>query len=80
MSFLKLPTNMNSSFFNLVDTLDKIDRVLGPDAPTTSFRSIASYGIGGFSKCSVAAPYIEKKVEERVYDVVLWGREPHAWY
>ena len=72
LSFMKLPTRIYSSFFNRVDTFEKIDQVLGRDGPTTSFRSITLFGLGGIGKSSIAARYIERKIEEKKYDAMFW--------
>jgi GTPase SAR1 family protein len=69
---MQLPTKIYSSFFDRESTFEKIDQVLGRDGSTTTFRSIALYGLGGIGKTSIAARYIEKKMEEKKYDVVFW--------
>lgn len=72
VAFMKLPTKMYPSFFDRHDTLQKIDQVLGRDESTTSFRSIALFGLGGIGKSSIAARYIERQVEEKKYNAIFW--------
>lgn len=67
-----LPTQKPSRFFERVDTFEKIDQVLGREGSKTSFRSIALFGLGGIGKSSIAARYIERKIEEMEYDAVFW--------
>lgn len=67
-----LPTKKPSRFFDRVDTFEKIDQVLGREGSKTSFRSIALFGLGGIGKSSIAARYIERKIEENEYDAVFW--------
>ncbi|KAL3437123.1 hypothetical protein BDV09DRAFT_163834 [Aspergillus tetrazonus] len=67
-----LPGKKASRFFDRVDTFEKIDQVLGRKGTNTSFRSIALYGLGGVGKSSIAARYIERKIEENEYDSVFW--------
>lgn len=69
---MKLPTKIYPSFFNRDDTFEKIDQILGRDGSTTSFRSIALFGLGGVGKSSIAARYIERKMEEKKYDAMFW--------
>lgn len=67
-----LPTKKASRFFDRVDTFEKIDQVLGRKGSNTSFKSIALFGLGGLGKSSIAARYIERKIEENEYDAVFW--------
>jgi hypothetical protein len=67
-----LPTKKASRFFDRVDTFEKIDQALGRKGTNTSFRSIALFGLGGIGKSSIAARYIERKIEENEYDAVFW--------
>ncbi|OJJ42592.1 hypothetical protein ASPZODRAFT_125317 [Penicilliopsis zonata CBS 506.65] len=67
-----LPSKKTARFFDRVETFEKIDRVLGRVRTDTSFRSIALFGLGGIGKSSIAARYIEKKIEEDEYDAVFW--------
>jgi hypothetical protein len=67
----KLPSDLQLSFFNRVDTFEKIDQVLLPNEWAT-FRSLALFGLGGVGKSSVAARYIQGKVGDRKYDALFW--------
>lgn len=69
---MKLPTKIYPSFFDRDDIFEKIDQILGRDGSTTSFRSIALFGLGGVGKSSIAARYIERKMEEKKYDAIFW--------
>lgn len=69
---MKLPAKIYRSFFDRVDTFEKIDQVFGRDGSTTSFRSIALFGLGGIGKSFIAARYIERKIEEKKYDAMFW--------
>lgn len=72
VSLMQLPTRIYPRFFGRVSTFEKIDQVLGRDGSTTTFRSIALYGLGGVGKSSIAARYIERNMEENKYDTVFW--------
>lgn len=67
-----LPSKRTPRFFDRVETFEKIDQVLGRVGSNTSFRSITLWGLGGIGKSSIAARYIEKKIEENEYDAVFW--------
>ena len=69
---MKLPTRIYPSFFDRVDTFEKIDQVFGRDGSATSFRSIALFGLGGIGKSSIAARYIEREIGEKKYDAMFW--------
>ncbi|KAM0511972.1 hypothetical protein ACHAPE_009328 [Trichoderma viride] len=71
VSLMQLPTKIYPAFFGRESTFEKIDQVLGRDG-STAFRSIALFGRGGVGKSSIAARYIERKMEENKYDAVLW--------
>lgn len=73
VSLMQLPTRIYPRFFGRESTFEKMDQVLGRDGLTTTFQSIALFGLGGVGKSSVAARYIERKMEENKYDVVLWA-------
>lgn len=72
VSLMQLPTRIYPSFFGRESTFEKIDQVLGRDGSTTTFQSIALFGLGGVGKSSIAARYIERKMEEDKYDAVFW--------
>lgn len=63
---------MYSRFFNRESTFEKIDQVLDRDGLAAAFRAIALFGLGGIGKSSIAARYIEQKMEEKKYDAVFW--------
>ena len=69
---MMLLIKMYPSFFDRVDTFERIDQVFGQDESAASFRSIALFGLGGIGKSSIAARYIERKMEEKKYDAVFW--------
>lgn len=69
---MQLPTKMYSRFFNRESTFEKIDQVLDRDGLAAAFRAIALFGLGGIGKSSIAARYIEQKMEEKKYDAVFW--------
>ncbi|CZT09258.1 uncharacterized protein RCO7_04091 [Rhynchosporium graminicola] len=69
---LELPTKTYSNFFNRVETFDKIDQILSRDGSTTNLRSTALYGLGGVGKSSIAAGYMNRKIEEKKYDALFW--------
>lgn len=69
---MKLPTKIYPGFFNRLDTFEKIDQALGRDGLTPSFRSTALFGLGGIGKSSIAARYIERKIEEKKYNAMFW--------
>lgn len=69
---MQLPTKMYSSFFDRESTFEEIDQILGRDGSATAFRSIALFGLGGIGKSSIAARYMERKMEEKKYDAVFW--------
>ncbi|KAK6507665.1 hypothetical protein TWF481_006087 [Arthrobotrys musiformis] len=69
---LVLPQTKTPRFFNRLDIFTKIDRVLGRTPTGTTFRSIALYGLGGIGKSSIAARYVELKLEDDVFDSVFW--------
>ncbi|CZT44953.1 uncharacterized protein RSE6_05214 [Rhynchosporium secalis] len=69
---LELPTKTYSNFFNRVETFDKIDEILSRDGSTTNLRSTALYGLGGVGKSSIAAGYMNRKIEEKKYDALFW--------
>ncbi|KAK4060264.1 uncharacterized protein Triagg1_10814 [Trichoderma aggressivum f. europaeum] len=73
VSWMQLPTKMCSSFFGRESTFEEIDQVLGRDGSAATFQSIALFGLGGIGKSSIAARYIERKMEEKKYDVVFWA-------
>ncbi|KAL9103558.1 MAG: hypothetical protein Q9163_001396 [Psora crenata] len=70
---LMLPQTKTTRFFDRVDVFEKLDRILGP-AAGTSFQSVALHGLGGVGKSIIASTYIEKRFDEKVYDVILWIR------
>ncbi|QYS99428.1 NB-ARC domain-containing protein [Trichoderma simmonsii] len=72
VSFMQLPIKMCSNFFGRESTFEEIDQVLGQDGSATTFRSIVLFGLGGIGKSSIAAQYIERKLEEKKYDAVFW--------
>ncbi|KAL6695359.1 pfs domain-containing protein [Trichoderma pleuroticola] len=72
VSLMQLPTKICSSFFDRESVFEEIDQVLGRDGSTIAFRSIALFGLGGIGKSSIAARYIERKMEEKTYDAVFW--------
>ncbi|UKZ68843.1 uncharacterized protein TrAtP1_009863 [Trichoderma atroviride] len=72
-SLMKMPTKIYPSFFGRESTFEKIDQILGQDESTATFRSIALFGLGGIGKSSIAARYIERKMEEKKYDAVFWA-------
>ncbi|PNP51317.1 hypothetical protein THARTR1_08074 [Trichoderma harzianum] len=72
VSLMQLPTKICSSFFDRESTFEKIDQVLDRDGLATAFRSIALFGLEGIGKSSIAARYIERKMEEKKYDAVFW--------
>ena len=70
---LMLPQTKTARFFDRVDVFEKLDQILGL-AAGTSFQSVALHGLGGVGKSIIASTYIEKKFNEKVYDVILWIR------
>ena len=72
LPIIKLPTKLYPSFFDRVDAFEKIDQVLDCDAPAASFRFIALFGLGGVGKSSVAAHYMERKMDEKKYGAMFW--------
>lgn len=67
-----LPSRKTPRFFDRVETFEKIDQVLGRVGSNTSFQSIAIFGLGGIGKSSIAARYIEQKIERNEYEAVFW--------
>lgn len=76
---LMLPPLRISRCFDRVDVFEDLDRILAPTL-TSSFRSVALYGIGGVGKSIVASTYMEARYKENVYHVCLWaqGATPEA--
>ena len=72
VSCMKLSIKIYPSFFNRADTFDKIDQLLDRDGSIASFRFIALFGLGGVGKSSIAARYLERKIEEKKYDAMFW--------
>ncbi|KAL6832199.1 P-loop containing nucleoside triphosphate hydrolase protein [Trichoderma camerunense] len=71
MSLMQLPIKMYTNFFGRESTFEGIDEVLGRDGSATAFQSITLFGLGGIGKSSIAARYIEKKMEENKFDAVF---------
>ncbi|KAK4059480.1 hypothetical protein Trihar35433_10756 [Trichoderma harzianum] len=72
ISLMQLLIKMYTNFFGRESTFEEIDQVLGRDGSATAFQSITLFGFGGIGKSSIAARYIEKKMEEKKYDAVFW--------
>lgn len=70
---LMMPQTRTTRFFDRVDVFEKLDQSLGP-AAGTSFQSVALHGLGGVGKSTIATNYVEKKFNEKEYNVVLWAR------
>ncbi|OPB46038.1 hypothetical protein A0O28_0061580 [Trichoderma guizhouense] len=72
ISLMQLPIKMYTNFFGRESTFEEIDQVISRDGSATAFQSMTLFGLGGIGKSSIAARYIEKKMEENKYDAVFW--------
>ncbi|KAI0412494.1 hypothetical protein F5X98DRAFT_367241 [Xylaria grammica] len=75
MLVLKLPNKTYPSFFGRVDTMAKIDQILAPREPATSFRSIALFGLGA----SHGKAIITTRNHNLVYKFATSGLEITSW-
>ncbi|KAG9250320.1 pfs domain-containing protein [Emericellopsis atlantica] len=71
---LMIPATRTTRFFNRIDVLQDVDRLLGRVTKETPFRSVAIHGMAGVGKSSIASTYMETRYKENVYDVCLWVR------
>ena len=67
-----MPPRNTPHFFDRIDVLEKIGEALGEPWPHTTFQAVALFGPGGIGKSSVAARYLETKLESGAYDTAFW--------
>jgi replication-associated recombination protein RarA len=67
-----MPPRNTPRFFNRFDVFEKMDQALREPRPHTSFQAVTLFGPGGTGKSSVAARYLETKLESGAYDTAFW--------
>ncbi|GFF21642.1 hypothetical protein ATEIFO6365_0015021400 [Aspergillus terreus] len=81
--WLLLQRRFTSTNQELVETVARVEKLIATrpsggdhytslDTTTVTPLSRSLWGLGGTGKSSIAARYIEKKIEEDEYDVVFW--------
>lgn len=59
-------------FFDRTGEFEKLDRALGQHQATASFKAIALCGLAGVGKSSLAASYVDSKVQNQQYNAIFW--------
>lgn len=67
-----MPPQNTPHFFDRIDVFKKMDQALKEPCPNTTFQAVVLFGQGGIGKSSVAARYLETRLESGAYDSAFW--------
>ncbi|KAI0813657.1 P-loop containing nucleoside triphosphate hydrolase protein [Xylaria sp. FL0064] len=71
-----IPFTSNPKFSGREDVLEAVHKVLDLDTPSSTFRSMALFGMGGVGKTQIAVHYAYRNLQH--FDVVLWVAADNA--